>query len=120
MGRFWCLGLLVLAVGGCVPIVRDPVRDEFGVSTARPDAGTNPVTADQQAKLDWKAQQICVRGYSQTKEGIEPAQVPQQIVATQEAKPVQAPQQMIDMRLLCGHYDRLDFDYVHMNWSNLL
>jgi hypothetical protein len=24
------------------------------------------------------------------------------------------------MKLRCGHYDRLDFDYVHMNWSNLL
>ncbi len=104
MGRWLSLGLLVLAVSGCVPIAHDPVRDQFGVSTARPDGGTSPVTPDQQAKLDWKAQQICVRGYGQT---------------AQETEPAEASQQLIDMKLRCGHYDRLDFDYVHMDWSNL-
>ena len=104
MGRSWSLGLLAVVLSGCVPIAHDPVRDEFGVSTARPDGGTSAVSGDQQAKLDWKAGQICVRGYSQTNENTEPAE---------------ASQQIIDMKLRCGHYDRLDFDYVHMDWSNL-
>ena len=29
-------------------------------------------------------------------------------------------QQLVDMKMRCGHYDRIDFDFFHMNWSNLL
>jgi hypothetical protein len=105
MGRFLSLALLGLILAGCVPIAHDPARDEFGVSTARPDAGASPPAADEIAKLDWKAGQICIRGYAQTQRDVEPAE---------------SAQQLIDMKLRCGHYDRLDFDYVHMDWSNLL
>jgi hypothetical protein len=106
VGRFVSLAvLLVVGVSGCVPIVRDPARDEFGVSTARADAGAAPATEAEQAKLDWKARQICIRRDAKTQQAIEPAE---------------SGQQLVDMKLRCGHYDRLDFDYVHMDWSNLL
>jgi hypothetical protein len=104
MGRFLSLTLLVVVLNGCVPIVRDSTRDEFGVSTARPDAGANPPATAELAKLDWKAKQVCIRRYDQTHQDIEPAE---------------AGQQLIDMKLRCGHYDRLDFDYAHVDWSNL-
>lgn len=105
MGRFLSVVLLVALSSGCVPMTRDLTRDEFGVSTARPDNGVSAPAAAETAKLDLKANQICVRGYSQTRQDLEPAE---------------SGQQLIDMKLRCGHYDRLDFDYIHMNWSNLL
>lgn len=104
MGRFLSLALLVLLLNGCVPIVRDQAREEFGVSTARPGAGTSAAAPAEVATLDRKTQQICVRGHTQTQLDVEPAEVAQQL---------------IDMKLRCGHYDRLDFDYSDVVWSNL-
>jgi hypothetical protein len=104
MGRFLSLLLLALVLNGCVPIVRDQAREEFGVSTARPDAGGSAAGPAEIATLEGKARQICVRGYTQTNLEVEPAE---------------ASQQLIDMKLRCGHYDRLDFDYSDVAWSNL-
>jgi hypothetical protein len=105
MGRFACIAVFAVLLTGCMPIAHEPDRAEFGVSTARPDNGTTPPAATETAKLERKADQICVRGYTRTQLDIEAA----------EAK-----QQIIDMKMRCEHYDRLDFDYVHMGWSNLL
>jgi len=105
MGRFLYPAVLMVLLSGCVGIASDPARDEFGLSTARADAGTAAPGDTDAAKLAWKASQICVRDYAQTKQDIEPAE---------------ASKQMIDMKLRCGHYDRMDFDYVHISWSNLL
>lgn len=105
MGRFLYLAVFVALLPGCVPIAADPARDVFGVSTSRPDGGTVAPGDTETAKLNWKASQICIHGYSQTQQDLEPAE---------------AGQQLIDMKLSCGHYDRWDFDYVHMSWSNLL
>ena len=105
MGRFLCLVVFALLLNGCVPIGRDLPREEFGVSTARPDGGTAALAAGETAKLDWKAGQICIHGYTQTRQDLEPAE---------------SNQQLIDMKLRCGHYDSLDFDYVHVDWSNVL
>lgn len=105
MGRFLYPAVLMILLGGCVGIQADPARDEFGLSTARADAGTAAPGDADAAKLAWKASQICVRGYAQTQQDVEPAE---------------AAQQLIDMKLRCGHYDRMDFDYVHVSWSNIL
>lgn len=105
MGRFLYLAVFTALLAGCVPMSIDPARNEFGVSTARPDGGTAAPSAAEVAKLDWKANQVCTRGYVQTKQDLDPAEADQQIV---------------DMNLRCDHYDRMDFDYIHMNWSNLL
>ncbi len=105
MGRFLFLTVFAALLAGCVPIASDPARDEFGVSTARPDAGTAAPGEAEVAKLDWKADRLCTRGYTQT---------------SQELDPAEAGQQIVDMKLRCGHYDRMDFDYVHFNWSHLL
>jgi hypothetical protein len=105
MGRFLYLTVFTVLLAGCVPIAADPARDEFGVSTARPDGGTAAPSDTEVAKLDWKANQICTRGYAQTNQDLEPAE---------------ANQQVVDMKLRCGHYNRLDFDYIHLNWANLL
>jgi hypothetical protein len=105
MGRFLYLAVLTTLLAGCVPIAADPARDEFGLSTARTDAGSAAPTDADAAKLSWKAGQICIHGNLRTQQDLEPAE---------------AGQQIIDMRLRCGHYDGWDFDYVHMSWSNLL
>jgi hypothetical protein len=105
MDRFLHLAVLTALLAGCVPIAADPVRDTFGLSTARQDAGSAVATDAEAAKLAWKANQICIHGSVQTQQDIEPAEAGQQIV---------------DRQLRCGHYDRWDFDYVHISWSNLL
>lgn len=105
MGRALYLAVFVPILAGCVPIASDPARDEFGVSIVRPDGGTAAPAAPEQAKLTWKASQICIHGYSQTNQTLEPAE---------------AGKQLIDMKLRCGHYDSWDFDYGHMSWANLL
>ncbi len=105
MGRFLYLAVLTALLAGCVPIGLDPSRDEFGVSAARPDGGTTAPGNTETAQLDWKASQICIRGYAKTRQDVEPAE---------------ASRQLVDMKLRCGHYDRLDFDYIHMDWLNLL
>lgn len=104
MGRFLSLALCMLIVSGCVPMARDATREEFGVSTARAPSNVATASAEETAKLDWKANQICVRGYDQTREDVEAAESDQQI---------------IDMKLRCGHYDRLYFDFGRTGWSNL-
>jgi len=99
------LAVLAIILSACVPIASDPARDEFGLSTGRSDGGSAPPTPAETAKLDWKAGQTCTHGYMRTGLDVQPAERGQQIVA---------------MQLLCNHYDRLDFDYMHMSWSNLL
>jgi len=105
MRHYLYLAVFMALLGGCVPIAANPQRDAFGISTARPETGHTDATQDDAAKLAWKASQICLHGYVQTQQAIEPAEGGQQIV---------------DTKLRCGHYDHWDFDYVHMNWSNLL
>ena len=101
---FYLIGFVAL-LSGCVSIPDNPGRTEFGVSTARPDAGAAAPQDKEMARLDWKANQICTRGYAPTKTELETAD---------------AGQQLIDMKLRCGHYNMIDFDFIHMNWSNLL
>jgi hypothetical protein len=104
MGRFLSLAIVMSILSGCVPIAHDPVRDEFGVSTARPGNGAASASTVDVAGLDAKAGQICARGYDRTHEDVEPAEADQQIV---------------DMKLRCHHYDRLNFDFSQTDWSNL-
>jgi hypothetical protein len=101
---FYLIGFMAL-LSGCVAIPDAPSRTEFGVSTARADAGTTAPQAKETAQLDWKANQVCVRGYDKTTVDVETAD---------------SGQQLVDMKMRCGHYDRIDFDFFHMNWSNLL
>jgi hypothetical protein len=105
MARFAYLPVLLGLLSGCVPIASDPARDQFGVSTARPDAGMAAPSAEQMATLDWKSNQFCTRGYEAGATAILPAE---------------ATQQLVDQKLRCNHYDRIDFDFIHMDWSNLL
>src|SRR6185437_10228829 len=98
------LGLLPGALAACVPIAIDPGRDQFGVSTARPDAAAAGPTDPQLAELDRKSRAVCTTGYQGAAQTVQPAQNSQQIV---------------DQKLRCGHYDRLNLDYVHMDWSNI-
>jgi len=105
MGKFLYLAVFTALLAGCVAIEANPQRDEIGLSAARSAAGTAQPTDADTAKLAWKASQICIHGYTETQKDVEPAE---------------AGQQLIDMKLRCGHYDGWDFDYVHMNWSNLL
>jgi hypothetical protein len=102
---FVLLGLLSGALAACVPISIDPARDQFGVSTARPDAAAAGPADPQLAELARKAQQICTTGYQGAAPTVQPALNDQQIV---------------DQKLRCGHYDRLNLDYLHMSWSNIL
>ena len=104
--RFLYLAVFAVFLAGCVPIGRVPSRDEFGVSVVGP-AGSKSGTVDaaQTARLDTKARQICARGYTKAGQDIEPAE---------------ANQQFVDMKLRCAHYDRLDFDYSHIDWTSLL
>ena len=101
---FYLIGFVAL-LSGCVSIPDAPERTEFGVSTARADAGSAAPQDQEIARLDWKANQICTRGYSATKTEVEPTGTGQQLV---------------DMKLRCGHYNRIDFDFIHMDWSNIL
>lgn len=102
--RIVLLGLSLGVLAACVPISLDPARDQFGVSTARPDAAAAGPAAPQLAELDRKARAICTTGYQGAAPTIQPAQNGQQLV---------------DQKLRCGHYDRLNLDYVHMSWSNI-
>ena len=104
MGRSLYLIVLLGLLSGCVPIAIDPARDQFGVSTARPDAGAAGPADPQLAELDRKAQQICTTGY----QGAAPT-----------VQPAQSAQQLVDQKLRCAHYDRVNLDYVHMSWSNI-
>ncbi len=105
MGRSLYLIVLVGALAGCVPIGIDRSRDQFGVSTARPTADAAPPTAPQLAELGRKAQAICTTGTQ---------------AAAPTVQPAMNEQQLVDQKLRCGHYDRLNLDYVHMDWSNIL
>src|SRR5579863_1067907 len=98
------LGISSMALSACVPIAIDPARDQFGVSTARPDAGAAGPAGPELAELDRKAQAICTTGYHGAAPTVQPAQNAQQLV---------------DQQLRCSHYDRLNLDYVHMDWSNV-
>ena len=104
MGRSLYLIVLLGLLSGCVPIAIDPGRDQFGVSTARPDAAAAGPTDPQLAELDRKSQAVCSTGYQAEAPTLQPAQNSQQIV---------------DQKLRCSHYDRLNLDYVHMDWSNV-
>lgn len=105
MGRSLYIVVLLGILAGCVPINIDPSRDPFGVSAGRPDVGTAPVADPQLAALATKANAICTTGDQTQPPTVLPAQDNQQIV---------------DQRLRCGHYDRLKFDFLHMDWSNVL
>ena len=104
MDRLLYLIVLLGALSGCVPIAIDPARDQFGVSTARPDAGAEAPAAPQLAELDRKGNVICTTGTQPAAPAIQPALNEQQLV---------------DQKLRCGHYDRLNLDYLHMSWSNI-
>jgi hypothetical protein len=104
MGRSLYLIVLLGFLSGCVPIAIDPARDQFGVSTARPGAGAEGPSGPQLAELDRKGRAICTTGTQPAEPTVQPAQNEQQLV---------------DQKLRCGHYDRLNLDYVHMDWSNV-
>jgi hypothetical protein len=104
MGRSLYLVVLLCLLSGCVPIAIDSGRDQFGVSTARPVAAEAPPSDQQLAELDRKSQAICTTGYQAAAPTVQSAANGQQIV---------------DRKLRCGHYDRLNLDYVHMSWSNI-
>lgn len=105
MGRSLYMVVLLGLLAGCVPINSDPSRDPFGVSAARPDVGATPPADPQLAALATKANAVCITG-AQTQ--------PPTVL------PAQDNQQLVDQQLRCGHYDRLKFDYLHINWSNFL
>lgn len=96
--------VLVGLLAGCVPVHMNPARDQFGVSTARPEAGAAAPAAPELAALDHKARNVCTRGY----DGAAPT-----------VQPADNGTQLIDEKLRCDHYDRLTFDFLHMNWANL-
>jgi hypothetical protein len=104
MGRWLYLIVLLGVLSGCVPSPIDPGRDPFGVSTVRQDAGAEGPAAPQLAELDRKGQAICTTGTQPAAPAVQPAQNGQQVV---------------DQKLRCGHYDRLNLDYWHMDWSNI-
>jgi hypothetical protein len=104
MGRSLYLFVLIGVLSGCVPIAIDPARDQFGVSTARPDAGADGPAAPQLAELERKGNAVCTTGTERAAPTIQPAQNEQQLV---------------DQKLRCGHYDRLNLDYLHMSWANV-
>jgi hypothetical protein len=100
------IGILSGTLAACVPITIDPARDQFGVSTARPDAGGAPPAEPQLAELDRKARAICTTGYQGEAPTVQPA----------DSAPAQ---QLVHQLLRCGHYDRLTFDYFDVDWSNV-
>ena len=99
------LGFLPGALAACVPVNTDPSRDQFGVSTARPDSGTAAPAAAQLNALNTKAHALCTTGTQTQPPAVQPAQDNQQLV---------------DEKLRCGHYDRLNFDYGQTDWTNVL
>jgi hypothetical protein len=99
------LGLLPGALAACVPINIDPTRDTFGVSTARPDAGTAAPAAAQLAALNTKGHAICTTGTRTQPPTVQPAQDNQQLV---------------DQKLRCGHWDGPDADFSNIDWTNIL
>jgi hypothetical protein len=105
MGRSIYLIVLLGLLSGCVPMQLDSSRDQFGVSTGRPDAGAAPVAGPQAAALDAKANAICTLGY-QTSGPAAP-------VAVEDN------QQLITQTQRCAHYDHLRVDTTHIVWSNL-
>jgi hypothetical protein len=104
MGRSLYLIVLLGVLSGCVPIGIDPARDQFGVSTGRADSGAAAPADPQLAELNRKAQQICTTGYQ---------------AAAPTVQSAGNGQQLIDEKLRCGHYDRVNLDYVHMSWANI-
>ena len=104
MGRSVYVLVLLGLLSGCVPIATDPSRDAFGVSAARPDAGTAAPADPQLAALDTKARAVCTSGYQ---------------AAPATVQPAQDNQQLVDQQLNCNHYNRINFDFVHMDWSNI-
>jgi len=104
MGRSLYLVVLAGVLSGCVPVSIDRSRDQFGVSTARPTADAAVPTAPQLAELDRKARSICTTGTQ---------------AAAPTVQPAMNEQQLVDQKLRCGHYDRLNLDYAHMDWSNI-
>ena len=104
MGRSLYLLVLIGLLSGCVPIAIDPARDQFGVATARPDGGATGPADTELAELDRKGQAVCTTGTRPASPAVQPAQNGQQLV---------------DQKLRCGHYDRLNLDYWHMSWSNV-
>jgi hypothetical protein len=105
MGRFAYTAVFAALLAGCVPIVQDPARSVMGVSVVRTSAGPAAPSDAEIAQLERKADQICVRGDTRVQLDVEPAE---------------ADHQIIDMKLRCRHYDRLQFDYRKTDWSNLL
>ncbi|HEV8015427.1 MAG TPA: hypothetical protein VGP48_07820 [Stellaceae bacterium] len=105
MGRSLYIVVLLGLLSGCVPINIDRTRDQFGVSTARPDAGGAPPTDPQLAAIKTKALAVCTTGYTPAAPTVQPATDNQQLV---------------DEQLRCGHYDRLQFDFRGAGWSNVL
>ncbi|HWE76527.1 MAG TPA: hypothetical protein VG328_25410 [Stellaceae bacterium] len=105
MGRSLYLIVVLGFLSGCVPISIDPARDQFGVSTTQPAAAIAGPADPQLAELDRKARQICTTG----SQGVAPT-----------VQPAANDQQIVDQKLRCGHYDRLNLDYLHMSWANIL
>jgi len=105
MIRILSFAMFALLLTGCVPIARDEAREEFGVSTGRAEAGAASLGQADRAGLERKTGQICVRGYREIRTEVEPAESNRQIV---------------DMKLACGHYDRIHFDPSRVDWSNVL
>jgi hypothetical protein len=105
MGRVAYIAVLAALLAGCVPIAQDPARSVIGVSVVRTQAGPAAPSDVEIAQLERKADQICVRGNTRVQLDVEPAA---------------ANHQLIDMKLRCRHYDRLQFDYGKTDWGNLL
>jgi hypothetical protein len=105
MGRSLYTVVLLGILSGCVPINIDPSRDQFGVSTARPEGGAATPADPQLAELGRKARAICTTGYD---------------AAAPTVQPSAEGQELVDQKLRGGHYDRLKLDYLQMNWSNIL
>lgn len=105
MSRSAYLIVLLGLLSGCAPMYIDSARDQFGVSTARPDASATPPSAEQLNALDTKGHEICTTGTEAQPPTIQPAQNDQQIV---------------NQDLRCGHYDHINFDYSNVDWGNIL
>jgi len=105
MGRFAYVAVLAALLAGCVPIAQDPARSVIGVSVVRTNAGPAAPTDAEIAQVERRADLICVRGNTRVQLDVEPAE---------------AGRKIIDMKLRCRHYDRLQFDYGKTDWSNLL
>ena len=105
MGRSLYMLVLLGILAGCLRAdPSGPSRDQFGVSASRPDAGAAR-SGRRSSALATKANAICTTG-----DQVQPPTV----------LPAQDNQQIVDQRLRCGHYDRLKFDFLRMDWSNVL